>query len=368
VKTRIVCTLGLVTTLMGVAACGSSSGGSGSSSSPAAKELTIGFVPAQLGTPFFNQVDAAAQDAANDLHVKLKIVGPIANAPDGILAAAQSLVTTGIDGLAVAVTAASQVISINKIVDGGVPVLQFNSEAPGVEGPFIGEESPKAGALLGGSIATQLGASSTGTVVIGDCYPGIPVLEERDAGIKAGLLATAPGLTVLAPANTGVTTAANYSAWQALLAAHPDAAALIGDCAFDVASLGKLKQNNPNSKFISGGTDLTPENLAALANGSSQVSIGQDAFMQGYASVYVLVDAIRRHISLRTGGFINSGTELVTQSSVTEPYNLPAISFAQLQAIDSTESMARTYYNPLVTGPIKNWQTTIEPESDETAP
>ena len=80
----------------------------------------------------------------------------------------------------------------------------------------------------------------------------------------------------------------NYAAWDALLTANPDAVALIGLCAPDVASLGKLKAANPDAKFIAGGYDLTPDNLAQLANGNAYISLGQTPFIQGYLPVKML--------------------------------------------------------------------------------
>ena len=44
---------------------------------------------------------------------------------------------------------------------------------------------------------------------------------------------------------------------------------------------------------MSGGYDLTAENLAAIKSGNAFVSLGQTPFMQGYLPVKMLVDTIR---------------------------------------------------------------------------
>ena len=60
---------------------------------------------------------------------------------------------------------------------------------------------------------------------------------------------TAPGLDhVLGPFDVKVAATENYAAWEALLTANPDAVALIGLCAPDVASLGKLQAANPETR------------------------------------------------------------------------------------------------------------------------
>ena len=76
----------------------------------------------------------------------------------------------------------------------------------------------------------------------------------------------------------------NYNHWEQLYAANPDAVALIGLCAPDVASLGKLNAAN-GDKFVAGGYDLTALNLKAIKDGHAYVTLGQSAFVQGYLPI-----------------------------------------------------------------------------------
>ena len=103
----------------------------------------------------------------------------------------------------------------------------------------MGERSVASGRLLGQAIVDKLGGAevATGKVAIGNCLPGYPVLENRLAGVLESLNA-APGITVVGPVDTTVSTVSNYAAYEALLTANPDIAAMIGLCAFAVNSLG----------------------------------------------------------------------------------------------------------------------------------
>jgi len=159
----------------------------------------------------------------------------------------------------------------------------------------------------------------------------------------------------------------NYAAWEALLAATPDARALVGLCAPDIASLGKLQAANPDHEFISGGYDLTAENLAEIKAGNAYVSLGQTPFMQGYLPVKMLADTIRgtSTVDLSAGGFLDAGTEIVTADSVQEPFDLPPLTFAELEEIAASPEKAREYYQPLVDGAIADWQTKVEPIANE---
>ena len=151
------------------------------------------------------------------------------------------------------------------------------------------------------------------------------------------------------------------------MGANPDASALIGLCAPDIASLGKLKQANPDSAFVGGGYDLTTENLAAIKSGDAAVAIGQTPFMQGYAPVYMLVDAIRNGVDIGKPSFLNSGTEIVTRDKVVEPFGLPSITFAELEEIAASPEKSREYYQPLVDGVIANWQSELRPIAEESS-
>jgi ABC-type sugar transport system substrate-binding protein len=247
-------------------------------------------------------------------------------------------------------------------------VVQFNLLITSVHAPYVGERSVESGRILGQAVVDKLGgASAAGKVIIGNCFPGFPVLENRAKGVRESL-AKAAGITVL-PAESGydvkVAANENYAAWEALLQANPDAKALVGLCAPDIASLGKLQEANPTIDFVAGGYDLTSENLAQLAAKNADVSLGQTPFMQGYLPVKMLADAIRNKIDLSKGGFLDAGTEIVTPDSVTEPFGLPPLTFAQLQELASSPFATRQYYQPLVDGVIKDWQTKLEPIENE---
>jgi ABC-type sugar transport system substrate-binding protein len=256
---------------------------------------------------------------------------------------------------------------LNDIVKSGIPIVQFNLLVTSVKAPYVGERSVESGRILGAKVLDKLGGTSaTGTVVVGNCFPGFPVLENRAKGVKESL-GKAAGIKILGPFDVKVAANENYAAWEALLTANPTAKALVGLCAPDIASLGKLQGANKDKPFISGGYDLTAENLAQLKNGNAYVSLGQTPFMQGYLPIKMLADTVRgiSKVDLSAGGFLDAGTEIVTADSVTEPYSLPPLTFAQLEDIAASPDKARTYYQPLVDGVIANWATKIEPIANE---
>lgn len=331
--------------------------------------IKIGFVTHVIGNPFIQQIIDGANAAAADLNVELQVTGPEGGDANAQLTAVQTLVAAGAQGIATSVPGESMSSALNELVGKGIPVVQFNLLITSVHAPYVGERSVQSGRILGEKIVEQLGgASATGKVIIGNCFPGFPVLENRAKGVRESL-AKASGLTVLPADSSGfdvkVAANENYAAWESLLAANADAKALIGLCAPDIASLGKLQEANKDKDLVAGGYDLTAENLAALESGNADVSLGQTPFMQGYLPVKMLADAVRNKIDLSKGGFIDAGTEIVTKDSVTEPYGLPPLSFAQLKELAGSPFKTRQYYQPLVDGVIKDWQTKMEPIENE---
>lgn len=335
--------------------------------SAAPETIKIGFVTHVLGNPFIQQIIDGANAAAADLNVELQVTGPEGGDADAQLKAVQTLVASGVQGIATSVPGESMASGLNEIVDSGIPVVQFNLLVTSVKAPYVGERSVESGRILGAKIVEKLGGEgATGKVIIGNCFPGFPVLENRSKGVQESL-AAAPGLELLGTFDVKVAANENYAAWEALLAANPDAKALIGLCAPDIASLGKLQAANPDKPFVSGGYDLTAENLAELKAGNAYVSLGQTPFMQGYLPVKMLADTIRKttNIDLSAGGFLDAGTEIVTADSVEEPYDLPPLTFAELEALAASPEAARAYYQPLVDKEIAFWSTLLEPISAE---
>ena len=313
-------------------------------SAPAAQaeDITIGFVTHAQGNPFVEQIVDGAKAAAKDLGVTLKVQESPGGSPEGQLKLAQGLVNAGAAGVASSMPGEGMAKSMNEIADSGVPVAQFNMLSKAMKGVYVGEKSVQSGRILGKLIADKLGgASAKGKVIIGNCFPGFPVLENRATGVEESLKA-APGLTVLGPYDVKVSAVDNYNHWEQLYAANPDAVALVGLCAPDVASLGKLNAAH-GDKFVAGGYDLTAENLAAIKGGHAYVSLGQSPFVQGYLPVVLLVQAIKSKKPTPTG-FYDSGTQVVTADSVNMGPGLPKVTFAELEKLAADPKATADYY------------------------
>ena len=325
---------------------------------PAAKKLTIGFVTHFVGNPFIKQVEQAARDAGKDLGVNVKIEGTAGFDPAAQLKLVQDLFASGADGVSTSITGDSMAGGLNQLIAQGKPIVEFNIFSTRVHAPYVGERSVGDWAILGKAVRAKMG-SGTGTVLIGTCAPGFPALVDRINGVKRGL---GPGLTIKGPFDVSGDPTKNFSTWQQLIAANPNAKALIGVCAQDLENLGKLNAQN-GDKYITAGGDPTLGNLAAIAGGHGLISMGQTGYVQGYLPIKMIVDALRSGKALPKGGFISSGAEIITKTGVVEPYGLPKLSPAQIKAFQTNSSMQHAFYKPLFTGngALVNWQKHVEP-------
>jgi len=331
------------------------------------QKLTFGFVVHVLGNPFIQQIIDGAMAAGRDLGVTVKAAGPNNGDANVMLKDIQDFFGAGAAGVATSCQSESLVKPLNQLIASGKPVASFNITCHDLNAPYVGERSVNSGRILGSLIGAKLGGQrATGKVITGICFPGIPVLDNRNKGVVEGLKKVSPKLSVKGPFDVKVAQTDNFAHWQSLYAANHDAKAFIGLCAPDVTSLGKLN-SQIGDKLTAGGYDTTSANLAAIKDGHAYVTLGQNPFVQGYLPILMMYDAIKKHAKLRKG-FVESGTEIVDAGGATEPYNLGHISFKEVEALAASPSKTAAFYGRLFKGPnapLKTWQKAVEPLVNE---
>ncbi len=331
------------------------------------ESLKIGFVSHSLGNPFIEQIFEGARAAAEDLGVELVEGGVEGGNPDEQLGLVQDLVASGVDGIATSVPGESMANALNEIIEDGTPIVQFNLLSTSVNAPYVGERSTQSGYLLGSTIVEAMGGEAAeGTVVVGICFPGFPVLENRNTGVITALEELAPDVEVLGPFDVKVDAVENYAQWEQLYAANPDTKAMIGLCAPDIASLGQLNEEFGDT-FIAGGYDLTEDNLNAIKDGHAFVSLGQSPFVQGYLPVLMLVESLRNDTELELS-FADSGSQVVTGESVDMGFGLPELTFDELIELSADAEATHEYYQPWIDSVIDGaWADMLEPIENESA-
>lgn len=325
------------------------------------KKIVIGFVTHHHLDQFQERIWQGARTAAADLGVEVKLAAPDNVDPEAQLAIVQSLVNSGVDGIATPATSASLVAPLNAIIDGGTPVVTFLLNSPNIHAPFVGERTFPTWKEFGKRVATKLGADAKGEVLVGYCSADLEILAHRADGTMAGLKEAGPNLTVLGPFDVKLSATENYAVWEALALAHPNAVAMLDLCAPGIVSLSKLKTSGGYNWLIAG-ADTTPENLAAVEAGTAWMAEGQSEFLQGYMPVLMLVDAIRAGKKAVDPSFFDSGNQFVTLDNADEPYDLKDVSFKELVEIANSPDLTAAHYKQsLEHGQLKDWKSVLQP-------
>lgn len=170
--------------------------------------------------------------------------------------------------------------SLGQAVAAGTPVIALNSvPAPGSRVPlYIGNDNLAIGTQLGEAMAHRIPALTEGLVIIGSPYPGVTILDQRAAGVRAAIERLRPDVTVLGPFDTKQDPIANRAAWKTLQDANPGALAFIGVGGADAHSLAALR--DAHTTRIDGGVGTDPSAMAVVARGP-MVLVSTEPYLQG---------------------------------------------------------------------------------------
>lgn len=283
------------------------------------KRLKIGYVLHGLND-FTAVIKRGAEQAGRDLDVDVEVQGPSSFEATEAIGMFEGMVQKKLDGMVVVpMPGEVWVKPIKEATDAGVPVVTSNiTSAELGAASWFGQDEYQSGVILATELRKMLESDGkkSGKILAGICKPGVAVLEERYKGFKKGLEGS--GYTVTDPKDVGTENTANYSAWENQATANPDAVATVGLCSMDIPNLAKLKTRT-NGKWLIGGYDLNTETLESIKAGTTQISLGQHPYLQGYLPVLAMVRHLRDKTPLPRG-WVDVGTEQVTKATVDAIY------------------------------------------------
>jgi len=282
--------------------------------------IKIGYVLHGLND-FTQVIKRGAEDAGKALGVDVEVVGPSSFEATEAISQFEGMVQKKKDGLVVIpMPGEVWVKPIKEATSAGIPVVTANITSAGSDSAtWFGQDEYQSGVTLATELKKQLEAAGkkSGTILVGICKPGVAVLEERFKGFKKGMEGSAYTLTD--PKDVGTENTANYSAWENQAGKAPQIIAVVGLCSMDIPNLAKLKVKTKSTWFIAG-YDLNQETLDSIKAGTTQISIGQNPYLQGYLPVLALVQHLRDKKPL-PAGWVNVGTEVVTKANVDSLYS-----------------------------------------------
>jgi ribose transport system substrate-binding protein len=276
------------------------------------RKLRLAIIPKALDIPVFNYAKIGAERRAAEMgNVEVIWRGPERADELRQKEIVESFITQHVDGIAISVLNADFLTStINRAVDAGIPVVTWDSDAPGSKRQaFYGVDDYKSGQILGEEAAKRLGGKGTVAIITS---LGAANLRKRLEGVQSAL-AKYPDVRVVETYDIKEDPVRCAEIIATGTNRYPDLGAWISTGGWPVFTRNALAAVDPaKTKVIS--FDTIPPAPEILKSGKAQVLLGQKYFGWGSESVRLLTDIIAGRAPQTP--IIDSGVDVVTPENV----------------------------------------------------
>lgn len=305
-----------------VALAGCSTGASPSDAT-ATRSGDVRIVMVQGGSsiPYQQDEAAGAKAGAAAAGVTISFAGP--SLPDATqqVNALQQVVSTAPDGILVQELPPEQFTRpVQLAEDAGITVLPYQvpPAADSTSTSFVGNNDRDLGRAAGKAVAQAIidekGAQASGEIIVGNCIPGLSVLENRIAGYTEAIQAALPGVTVKEPITTALESAGSYNIWKPAIDAAPDVLAAYSPCEPDTQALTKIRQET-GADWLVVGHDIDDITLAGVASGDIVGLYPISSYQHGYLAAYILGTALKTGEPV-PAGWIPEDTVVIDASNI----------------------------------------------------
>ena len=295
-----------LTTLLGAIALSGAIAGPASADQP----VKIGFIT-KFPVPFFATMENAAKAYAA-AHPGVEIIfgqGTSATDIDGQIALIESMVTKGVQGIAITPVDPTVAKTLDKAVANGIKVVLMDNRIPDWKGQtaLATTNNLEAGKIAGGYLKTVLKDGDTIGILEG--VPGVPALDDRVNGMLEGLKGV--NVKIVGKGETDCQEEEGINVAQDILTANPQLKAIYSACGPPAAGAAQaIKNAKLDHKVILVGFDFCCGEPEAVAAGIEDASVAQFPAKMAELGVDALVKAIRGE---KVPVLIDSGAALVTK-------------------------------------------------------
>ena len=281
----------------------------------AAETIKIGFIT-KFPVPFFATMeDAAKEYAAANPGVEITF-GQGASATDieGQIALIESMVTQGVQGIAITPVDPTVASALDKAIAAGVKVVLMDNNIPDWDGrtALATTDNYNAGKIAGEYLKSVLKSGDTLGILEG--VPGVPSLDDRVKGMMEGLAGVE--VKVVGQGATNCTEELGINVAQDILTANPEVTAIYAACGPPAAGAAQaIKNANLGRHVILVGFDFCCGEAEALEAGLEDATVAQFPTKMASLGVDALVKAIRGE---QVESLIDSGAALVTKENMAE--------------------------------------------------
>lgn len=279
-----------------------------------ADTVKIGFIT-KFPVPFFATMeDAAKAYAAANPGVEIEFgQGTSATDIEGQIALIESMVTRGVQGIALTPVDPTVAPALDKAIAQGVKVVLMDNDIPGWNGrtALATTNNYNAGKIAGEYLKTVLKNGDTLGILEG--VPGVPSLDDRVKGMLDGLKGVE--VEIVGKGATNCTEELGISVAEDLLTKHPELKAIFAACGPPAAGAAQAIKNAgiPGDKIVLAGFDFCCGEAEALEAGIEDATVAQFPAKMAELGVDSLVKAIRGE---KVESLIDSGAALVTKDNM----------------------------------------------------
>ncbi|MBY3118670.1 MULTISPECIES: sugar ABC transporter substrate-binding protein [Rhizobium] len=280
----------------------------------AQEPVKLGFIT-KFPVPFFATMENAAKDYAKRNPGVEIIYGQGTSATDieGQIAQIESMVTRGVQGIAITPVDPTVSTALDKAVAAGIKVVLMDNNIPDWKGrtALATTDNFAAGKIAGEYLKTVLQAGDTLGILEG--VPGVPALDDRVTGMLEGLKGL--DVKIVGKGATNCTEELGISVAEDLLTKNPDLKAIYAACGPPAAGAARAIKNagTANDKIVLVGFDFCCGEEEALKSGVEDASVAQFPTKMAELGVDALVKSIRGE---KVESLIDSGAALVTPENM----------------------------------------------------
>jgi ABC-type sugar transport system substrate-binding protein len=278
--------------------------------------VKIGFIT-KFPVPFFATMEEAAKAYAKANPGVEIIFGQGTSATDieGQIAQIESMVTQGVQGIALTPVDPTVAPALDKAIEQGVKIVLMDNNIPDWKGrtALATTDNYAAGVIAGQYLKTVLKNGDTLGILEG--VPGVPALDDRVNGMLEGLKGVE--VNIVGRAGTNCTEELGINVAQDLLTANPDLKAIYAACGPPAAGAAQAIKNAgiANDAIVLVGFDFCCGEAEALTAGIEDATVAQFPTKMAELGVDALVKAIRGG---EVPSLIDSGAALVTKDTMAQ--------------------------------------------------
>jgi ABC-type sugar transport system substrate-binding protein len=298
------------------AAAPSVAASTGTAPSAAAGKVKIGFIT-KFPVDFYDiMVDSAKTWAA--AHADVEVVyaqGKSGTDDEGEIAAIESMITQGVNAIAITPTSPNVQTALDKATAAGIKVVLIDNDIPDWKGKssVVATDNLAGGKLAGTWLKGNLPAGSKLAVLKGRL--GNPSLEDRVTGMLA-TLGTAATVVGGSPA-TDCDQTKGLDAATDILTANPDLNAIYSACGPPaLGALTAIKNAGiADGKIVVVGFDASGGEVDAIIAGSEAASVAQFPDKMGSLGIETAYKAAKGETVQAN---VDTGTEMVTKANAAQ--------------------------------------------------